>query len=138
MDLVITDPRSREAGKAFDVVRTQTIAGLEGVTKEQIADVVIAYEPVWAIGTGKVATTEQAQEVHAYIRDLLTKLYGAPLVAANGTCNQDSDCVAGHVCAMGGLCKPFGTVDAGCNTGNFQDDCGVGLFCDKPAAKCAF
>ena len=46
------------------------------MTKEQIADVVIAYEPVWAIGTGKVATTAQAQEVHAFIRKLLTELYG--------------------------------------------------------------
>ena len=53
--------------------------GLAGVTKEQITTVIIAYEPVWAIGTGKVATTAQAQEVHAFIRDLLTKLYGAPL-----------------------------------------------------------
>jgi triosephosphate isomerase len=53
--------------------------GLKGVTAEQITNVVIAYEPVWAIGTGKVATTAQAQEVHAFIRDLLTKLYGAPL-----------------------------------------------------------
>ena len=68
--------QEREAGKAFDVVRTQTVAGLAGVAKEQIADVVIAYEPVWAIGTGKVATTAQAQEVHAFIRKLLTELYG--------------------------------------------------------------
>jgi len=68
--------QEREAGKAFDVVRTQTVAGLEGVTKEQIADVVIAYEPVWAIGTGKVATTAQAQEIHAFIRKLLVEKYG--------------------------------------------------------------
>ena len=69
----------REGGKTLDVVRTQTEAALAGVKPEQITTVIIAYEPVWAIGTGKVATTEQAQEVHAFIRELLTKLYGAPL-----------------------------------------------------------
>ncbi len=69
----------REGGKTLDVVKTQTQAALAGVTAEQLTSVIIAYEPVWAIGTGKVATTAQAQEVHAYIRGLLTKLYGAPL-----------------------------------------------------------
>ena len=69
----------REGGATLAVVQRHVEGGLQGVTKEQITSVVIAYEPVWAIGTGKVATTEQAQEVHAYIRDLLTKLYGAPL-----------------------------------------------------------
>ena len=69
----------REAGTTLAVVQRQTEAALAGVTAEQITSVIIAYEPVWAIGTGKVATTAQAQEVHAYIRDLLTKLYGAPL-----------------------------------------------------------
>jgi len=68
----------REAAKTLDVVRTQTEAALAGVTVEQLNSVIIAYEPVWAIGTGKVATTAQAQEVHAYIRSLLTNLYGAP------------------------------------------------------------
>jgi len=57
-------------------VQTQLEAGLAGVSKEQAPTVVIAYEPVWAIGTGKVATTEQAQEVHAFIRSLLVKLFG--------------------------------------------------------------
>lgn len=65
----------REAGSTLKVVQTQTEAALEGVSKEQAASLVIAYEPVWAIGTGKVATTEQAQEVHAFIRGLLTKLF---------------------------------------------------------------
>jgi triosephosphate isomerase len=69
----------REAGSTLAVVQRHVEGGLQGVTKEQITSVIIAYEPVWAIGTGKVASTEQAQEVHAYIRDLLTKLYGAPL-----------------------------------------------------------
>jgi triosephosphate isomerase len=66
----------REAGATLEVVRTQTEGALAGVTAGQVNNVVIAYEPVWAIGTGKVATTGQAQEVHAFIRQLLTKLYG--------------------------------------------------------------
>jgi triosephosphate isomerase len=66
----------REAGTTLKVVQTQLEAGLEGVSKEQAATVIVAYEPVWAIGTGKVATTDQAQEVHAFIRGLLVKLYG--------------------------------------------------------------
>jgi triosephosphate isomerase (TIM) len=66
----------REAGATLKVVQTQLEAGLEGVSKDLATSVVIAYEPVWAIGTGKVATTEQAQEVHAFIRTLLTKLFG--------------------------------------------------------------
>ncbi len=67
----------REAGSTLKVVQTQLEAGLEGVSKDLATNVVIAYEPVWAIGTGKVATTEQAQEVHAFIRGLLTKLFGS-------------------------------------------------------------
>jgi triosephosphate isomerase len=65
----------RESGSTLKVVQTQLERGLEGVSKEQAASLVVAYEPVWAIGTGKVATTEQAQEVHAFIRGLLTKLF---------------------------------------------------------------
>ena len=66
----------REAGDTLKVVQTQLEAGLEGVGKDHAPSVVIAYEPVWAIGTGKVATSDQAQEVHAFIRGLLTKLFG--------------------------------------------------------------
>lgn len=65
----------RESGSTLKVVQTQLERGLDGVSKELAASVVIAYEPVWAIGTGKVATTEQAQEVHAFIRGLLTNLF---------------------------------------------------------------
>ena len=66
----------REAGSTLKVVQTQTERCLEGVSKDLMTNVVVAYEPVWAIGTGKVATTEQAQEVHAFIRGLLTKAFG--------------------------------------------------------------
>ena len=66
----------REAGRQFDVVKTQVEGGLFHLTAEQMKQVVIAYEPVWAIGTGKTATAEQAQEMHAHIRSLLASKYG--------------------------------------------------------------
>jgi triosephosphate isomerase len=69
----------REAASTLKVVQAQTEKSLEGVSKELAAGVIVAYEPVWAIGTGKVATSEQAQEVHAFIRELLTKLFGEPV-----------------------------------------------------------
>jgi triosephosphate isomerase len=69
----------REGGATLKVVQTQVERGLEGVNKDQAASVIVAYEPVWAIGTGKVATTEQAQEVHAFIRGLLAKLFTDPV-----------------------------------------------------------
>jgi triosephosphate isomerase len=69
----------REGNKTFDVVASQVRNGLVGVRPEQLRDVILAYEPVWAIGTGKVASPEQAEEVHAFIRQTLTKLYGNDL-----------------------------------------------------------
>ncbi len=66
----------REAGKQLDVVKRQVEEGLFHLTPEQMKEVVIAYEPVWAIGTGKTATPEQAQEIHAHIRSLLAAKYG--------------------------------------------------------------
>jgi triosephosphate isomerase len=69
----------REGGSTLKVVQTQLEAGLEGVSKEQAASLIVAYEPVWAIGTGKVATSDQAQEVHGFIRGLLTKLFTEPV-----------------------------------------------------------
>jgi triosephosphate isomerase len=61
----------REAGKTFDVVKTQVIQCLEGFSREQMEMVTIAYEPIWAIGTGKTATPQQVEEVHAFIREQL-------------------------------------------------------------------
>ena len=63
----------REAGKTFEVIRREVEKGLEGIAADNM---VVAYEPIWAIGTGKTASPEQAQEVHAFIRDILRKLYG--------------------------------------------------------------
>ena len=69
----------REAGRQLEVVKTQVENGLFHLTAEQMKEVVIAYEPVWAIGTGKTATPEQAQEIHAHIRSLLATKYGKEL-----------------------------------------------------------
>jgi triosephosphate isomerase len=72
----------READKTMDVVARQTRAALDGFSADQVAAMVVAYEPVWAIGTGKVATTAQAQEVHAGIRALLGELHDARAAGA--------------------------------------------------------
>jgi triosephosphate isomerase len=65
----------RESGKTDAINEHQTRAGLEGVSKERLGQVVIAYEPVWAIGTGKNATPEDAQDAHAKIRELIANMY---------------------------------------------------------------
>jgi triosephosphate isomerase len=65
----------REAGQMKKVLETQVRGSLAGSTKEQMVETVIAYEPVWAIGTGKTATTQQAQDAHAFIRALLVKIF---------------------------------------------------------------
>ena len=72
----------REAGKTMDVVKRQVDAILNAVSADEAKKVVIAYEPVWAIGTGKVATPEQAQEVHAFIRRRVALSHGDPVGAA--------------------------------------------------------
>ena len=66
----------REANRQFEVVKKQITDGLFHLTSEQFANIIIAYEPVWAIGTGKTATPEQAQEIHAFIRGLIAEKYG--------------------------------------------------------------
>jgi len=69
----------REAGETEPVVAGQLEGCLEGIDISQAEDLVVAYEPVWAIGTGQTATPEQAQEVHAFIRAKLTQFFGADL-----------------------------------------------------------
>jgi triosephosphate isomerase len=66
----------RESGSTKDIVRAQILGSLRDVDTEQMLKTVIAYEPVWAIGTGKTATPDQAQEVHAFIRNILIDVYG--------------------------------------------------------------
>lgn len=67
--------KDREGGRTFEVIEQQCRGGFAGLTAAEMEKIVIAYEPVWAIGTGKTATPDQAQEVHKFIRDLLAKLY---------------------------------------------------------------
>ncbi len=82
----------REAGKHLEVVAAQIEEVVYNLTPEQFEKVIIAYEPVWAIGTGKTATADQAQEIHAHIREVLRKKFG---VAADQT-----------AILYGGSCKP--------------------------------
>ena len=83
----------REANRQFDVVKSQIEEGLFHLSADDIKRVVIAYEPVWAIGTGRTATPEQAQEMHHYIRTLLAEKYGSA--------------VADEISILyGGSCKP--------------------------------
>jgi triosephosphate isomerase (TIM) len=67
----------REANRTLEVLDRQVKAGLDGLSAEQVADLVLAYEPVWAIGTGRNATPEQAGEAHAHIRGRLKQWFGA-------------------------------------------------------------
>ena len=83
----------REAGKHFQVVTDQTKAVLYNFTAEDMKNIVVAYEPVWAIGTGKTATAEQAEEIHACIRKVLCEKFGAQVA-------DDTTIL------YGGSCKP--------------------------------
>ena len=72
----------RETGITSEWIAMQIKAGLKGVPEEKIRKIVIAYEPIWAIGTGKTATPEQAEEVCEHIRTVIRKLYGAKIARA--------------------------------------------------------
>jgi triosephosphate isomerase len=72
----------RESGKTLDVIRNQMTKGLTNISKAQAAHLVIAYEPIWAIGTGKTATPEIAQEVHGFIRSQVKDLFGPEIEGA--------------------------------------------------------
>ncbi len=74
--------QERESDKTFDVIQRQCEESLAGLTGDEMRKIVIAYEPVWAIGTGKTATPDQAQEVHKFIRDLLGKLFNGEVAGA--------------------------------------------------------
>ena len=67
--------KEREEGKTFSVIERQVTGGLKDVGEEEMKKIAVAYEPVWAIGTGKTATPEQAEEVHRFIREKLGKLF---------------------------------------------------------------
>lgn len=72
----------RQTGKTEAVLESQLVNGLKGLTAEQMSRVVLAYEPVWAIGTGVTATPDQAEETHAFIRGWLGKAFGSTVAAA--------------------------------------------------------
>ena len=76
----------REAGKAEDVITSQTEKALEGLTDEQVANTIIAYEPIWAIGTGKTATSDDANDAIKAIRKKISDIYGQNI--ANGVIIQ--------------------------------------------------
>jgi triosephosphate isomerase len=87
----------REAGRTMDVIRTQFEGSLAGVTADQIRKIVIAYEPVWAIGTGKVATPQQAEEVHVALRKLIAERYNTEIaqcipIQYGGSVKPDNAC----------------------------------------------
>jgi len=67
----------RENGRQFDLVRGQLEAGLSGLTSSESDRIIVAYEPVWAIGTGVTASPQQAQEMHGVIRSTIEKIFGA-------------------------------------------------------------
>jgi triosephosphate isomerase len=72
----------RNGGTMNDVLERQVTEGLKGLTPEQFTHVAIAYEPVWAIGTGVVATPQQAQDAHAFVRGVVANSFGEPVAAA--------------------------------------------------------
>ncbi len=74
--------KEREAKQTFSILDKQVQKGLEGLVSEDLDTLIIAYEPVWAIGTGKTATDDQAQEVHQFIRSLIEKNFGNALSAS--------------------------------------------------------
>ena len=85
----------RDSGKYFEVVYQQLENGLFHLSADDFSKVVIAYEPVWAIGTGRTATDEQAQEVHAYIRKTIAAKYGEEIadsttILYGGSCNENN------------------------------------------------
>jgi triosephosphate isomerase len=85
----------RTAHKTFDIVNRQIKEGLNNIPSDDIKRIVIAYEPIWAIGTGKTATVEQAEEVHRYIRNLIVDSFGEDTgknvrIIYGGSVNQDT------------------------------------------------
>ena len=85
----------RESNRQFDVVKKQITDGLFHLSADEFSNVVIAYEPVWAIGTGKTATPDQAQEMHAFIRNLIAEKYGDE-VAENTSILYGGSCKPGN------------------------------------------
>ena len=82
----------REAGKHLEVVEAQVSEALFGLSEDEFRNIILAYEPVWAIGTGKTASSDQAQEIHSHIRGVIAKKYGEAVandttILYGGSCN---------------------------------------------------
>ena len=88
----------RENGTFNDVVKAQIVEGLFNLNAEDFGKIILAYEPVWAIGTGKTATAEQAEDMHAFIRNVIAEKYG----------NEVADNTS---ILYGGSCKPSNAVE---------------------------
>ena len=85
----------RETGTHFDIIKSQVEEGLFHLNEQQMECVIVAYEPIWAIGTGKTATVEQAQEVHLFVRNLIAEKYGKQTaenisILYGGSCNTQN------------------------------------------------
>ena len=99
----------REAGKHFEVVKSQLVNGLFNLSADQFTHIVVAYEPVWAIGTGKTATSAQAGEMHAFIRKTIADKYGKEVadntsILYGGSCNpKNADELFSQADVDGGL-----------------------------------
>ncbi|MDF3076618.1 MAG: triose-phosphate isomerase [Sphingobacteriaceae bacterium] len=89
----------RNSNRYFEVIKSQLEGGLFHLTAEQFADIVLAYEPVWAIGTGLTASPEQAQEIHAFIRAELAKKFGQE-AADNATILYGGSCNPGNASSL--------------------------------------
>ncbi len=98
----------RENGTAFDVVKKQIVDALFHLSAEDFSKIILAYEPVWAIGTGKTATDDQAEEMHAFIRGVIAEKYGQE-VADNTSILYGGSCKPGNAKAL--FAKP--NVDGG-------------------------
>ncbi|MDT8401520.1 MAG: triose-phosphate isomerase [Bacteroidales bacterium] len=88
----------REKGKHFEIVKSQIEKAFNGISREDLVDIIIAYEPVWAIGTGVTASSCQAQEMHSYIRSIIYELYG----------KKESEQI---LILYGGSCKPSNSAE---------------------------
>lgn len=98
----------RENGTYFDVVKAQIEGSLFNLSADDFGKIILAYEPVWAIGTGKTATDDQAEEMHAFIRNLIAEKYGKE-VAENTSILYGGSCKPTNAAAL--FAKP--NVDGG-------------------------
>ena len=93
----------REAGKQNEVVKAQLEGSVFGLSAEEWKNITLAYEPVWAIGTGLTATPAQAEEIHAYIRSLVAEKYGKEAWSHRWRCPRSREILSYHRSSLTGL-----------------------------------